>query len=59
MVKKTMSRCFAELIEATRSAGVLVVPQSLPVSRVVEDLLLIASATEPEEWVDRIAYLPL
>lgn len=57
--KKTMPRHFAEFIKGTRSAGVLVVPQSLPVSRAAEDLLLIASATEPGEWIDRIAYLPL
>lgn len=57
--KKTMPRYLAEFIRSKCSAGILVVPQSLSVSRVVEDLLLIASATELDEWVDRIAYLPL
>jgi hypothetical protein len=35
------------------------IPQSLPVSRAVEELLLIASATSPEDCVNRICYLPL
>jgi hypothetical protein len=56
---KTMPRHFASFIESEASPGVVVVPQSLPVPRAVEDLLLVASATSPEDWVNRICYLPL
>ena len=55
---KTMPRHFASFIESA-SPGVIVVPQSLAVSRAVEDLLLIASATSTEDWANRICYLPL
>jgi hypothetical protein len=41
------------------SAGLLVIPQSLSVATAVEDLILIWSATEAEEWVNRISILPL
>jgi hypothetical protein len=54
-----MPRHFASFIESQASPGVIVVPQSLPVFRAVEDLLLIASATSPEDWANRICYLPL
>jgi hypothetical protein len=56
---KTMPGHFAEFILSNESSGVIVVPQHLPVSAVVEELLLVASATSLEEWMNRICYLPL
>jgi hypothetical protein len=56
---KTMPRHFADFVQSHESAGVIVVPQHLPVSTVVDELLLIASATSPEDWTNRICYLPL
>ena len=56
---KTMPRHFADFVQSHESAGVIVVPQHLPVSAVVDELLLIASATSPEDWTNRICYLPL
>jgi predicted nuclease of predicted toxin-antitoxin system len=57
--QKTMPRHFAEFILHTSCPGVLIIPQHLSVAAVVEDLLLIWSLTETEEWVNRIRYLPL
>ncbi len=37
----------------------VVVPQHLPISVVVDELLLIWGATEREEWINLICYLPL
>jgi hypothetical protein len=37
----------------------IVVPQKLPILAVVEDLLLIWTASEAEEWINRIQVLPL
>jgi hypothetical protein len=56
---RTMPHHFGSFIESGRSAGVIVVPQHLPVSRVVEDLLTVWGATSPGDWIDRICYLPL
>jgi hypothetical protein len=56
---KTMPRHFATFIQSQQSAGVIVVPQHLAVSVAVEELLLVASATSPEDWTDRICFLPL
>ena len=57
--RKTMPRHFAEFIAHETSPGLLVIPQSLSVAAVVEDLILIWAATEAEEWVNRISILPL
>jgi len=56
---RTMPRCFAEFVATQASPGLLVAPQHLSVSVVVEELLLIWNATEAEEWTNRICYLPL
>ncbi|MEX0612973.1 MAG: DUF5615 family PIN-like protein [Pirellulales bacterium] len=57
--QRTMPRHIAEFVARETSAGLLIVRQSLPISMVVEDLLLIHAATEPEEWVNRLGFLPL
>jgi Domain of unknown function (DUF5615) len=55
---RTMPHHFAILSTQT-SAGLLIVPQYLTLAAVVQDLRLIWSASSPEEWVNRICYLPL
>ena len=57
--QKTMPTHFGEFITAHTSPGVLIIPQHVPVSSAIEELILIWSATEAEEWVNRICYLPL
>ena len=57
--QKTMPLHFAEFVTEQMSAGLLVIPQHLPVAAVVEDLLLIRFAAEAEEWTNRISFLPL
>ena len=57
--QSTMPEQFARFIEGQTSPGLLVAPQHLPPSAVVEELLLIWSASEANEWLNRIAYLPL
>ncbi len=57
--RKSMPKHFAEFIAGQSSGGVLIVPQNLPVARVVEDLVLIWAATEAAEWMNRIYSIPL
>lgn len=54
----TMPTHFANFIHTEQCAGVLIVPH-LPANLVVKELILIWLATEAEEWLNRIAYLPL
>jgi len=57
--QSTMPQHFAAFIQNQPSAGLLLVPQHLSYVVVVEELLLIWAASEAEEWINRIAYLPL
>ncbi len=57
--QSTMPKHFARFIAEHTSPGLLVVPQHLAASLVVEELLLIWAATEADEWLNRIVYLPL
>jgi hypothetical protein len=57
--RKTMPKYFAEFIGHATSHGVIVIPQKLPVRVAVEDVLLIWTASEAEEWINRIQILPL
>ena len=41
------------------SPGVIVVPQTLSIGRAIDELIVIAAASEPDEWRDQILYLPL
>jgi hypothetical protein len=56
---RDMPQHFATFILEQTSAGVLLVPQRLPVTAVVEDLLLIWETTEAEDWHNSIMSLPL
>ncbi len=57
--RKTMPVHFGQFIVSENSPGVLIVSQKLSVSHVVEDLLLIWLASEPDEWVNCLRSLPL
>lgn len=39
--------------------GLIVVRQSLPISAVLDDLVLVAECSLPEEWAGQVGYLPL
>jgi hypothetical protein len=56
---RTMPRHFANFVAQHQSAGVLVVSQALPIGVVLDDLLAIHAATEAEEWINRLGFLPL
>ncbi len=56
---KTMPGEFGRFIEHEKSAGLLIVPQNLELGSAIGELLLVWTATEAEEWVNRIAALSL
>ena|SRR2546428_1898290 len=55
----TMPRYFGDFVLSQRSPGLLVVPQHLPAGQVADDLVLIWTATQPDEWIDRVVFLPI
>jgi Domain of unknown function (DUF5615) len=55
----TMPRHFAEFVRSQHSPGVIVVPQHLSLREAADDLILIWTATQANEWIGRIAFLPI
>lgn len=58
--QKTMPSHAAKLLnDGGKISGLLVVPRSLPIHRVIEELELIITCSVNEEWENAIRYLPL
>jgi hypothetical protein len=55
----TMPKHFGEFVKSQRSPGLIVVPQHLPVGQAADDLILIWTVTEADEWIDRVVFLPI
>lgn len=56
----TMPIHFAQfLASGQHSPGVLLLHQQLPIAQAIEALLLVWSASAPEDWRDLLTYLPL
>ena len=57
---RTMPRHFAEFLTAGRSSpGVFLVKQRTPLAALIEDLVLIWTASRLEDWMNRIVEIPL
>jgi predicted nuclease of predicted toxin-antitoxin system len=57
---RTMPRHFAEILAAgATSPGVFLVRQDTPLGSVIEDLVLIWTASTHEDWKNRIVVIPL
>jgi Domain of unknown function (DUF5615) len=57
--RKTMPTHAADLMSAGENiAGVFVVPRSMPLHQVIEDLELMITCSENDEWINVIRYLP-
>jgi len=54
-----MPRYFGDFIRDSSSPGLIVVPQILAIRDAADALILIWAVTKPEEWVNRVAYLPV
>ena len=55
----TMPRWFDQRVEVSGCAGLILVPDRIPIRDVIEDLLLVWHLTEAEEWRNRLEWLPL
>ena len=57
--RKTMPSEFTSFIVSNQSSGVIIVSRKLPTEVIIEELILIWAASSAEEWISRIAKLPL
>lgn len=53
------AHAYARMDAGLPLSGLIMARQTLPVIRVIGDLVLIASASEAEEWMGTVAFLPL
>ncbi|WP_316430406.1 DUF5615 family PIN-like protein [Leptolyngbya sp. NK1-12] len=57
--QRTMPKYFAEFVATRTSSGVIIVSQSLSIQEAINNLIKLWQTTEAEDWLNRIAYLPL
>jgi hypothetical protein len=50
---------FVRYTVAARSPGVVLLRQAIPIATAIEELVMIWSASEPEEWIGRLVWIPL
>jgi hypothetical protein len=57
---RTMPKHFGDFLAAGHSSpGVFLVKQSTPIGLVIEDIVMIWTASSPEDWTDRMIEIPL
>ena len=57
--RRTMPGHFVRFTAAARSPGVVLLREATPISTAIEELVLIWSASEAEEWIGRLVWIPL
>jgi predicted nuclease of predicted toxin-antitoxin system len=57
--RRTMPAHFARFAAGARSPGVILLREAIPISAAIEELLLIWSASDAEEWEGRLVWIPL
>jgi len=50
---------FARYVASGLSPGLILLRGAIPISTAIEELVLIWSASETEEWVNRLVWIPL
>ena len=57
--RRTMPSEFAQFIISNPSSGVIIVSRKVPLELIIEELLIIWAVSSAEEWINRIAKIPL
>jgi hypothetical protein len=57
--RNTMPSHFTRFLKARTSPGLIIVSQDLDIGTAIDDLLLTWAATEAEEWIGHLGFLPI
>jgi hypothetical protein len=57
--RRTMPGHFRRFVLSTTSPGVILLREGMSIAAAIEELLLIWSASEPEDWLNRLIWIPL
>jgi len=50
---------FARYITAAPSPGVILLREAIPIATAIDEIISIWSASEAEEWIGRLVWIPL
>jgi len=54
-----MPRHFQEFVRETESPGLILLRGGISIGSAIEELVLIWHTSKPEEWVNRVIWIPL
>lgn len=57
--RRTMPAHFARHLSGRSSPGVILLRDGIPIASAIEELILIWSASEAEEWIGRLVWIPI
>ena len=57
--RRTMPAHFDRYVAAAHSPGVILLREAIPIAVAIDELTLIWSASDAQEWTDRLAWIPL
>jgi hypothetical protein len=58
-VNTMTAAAYTRLAEGKHLAGLFMVPQTFPIGPIIDNLLLIWSASDGEEWANQVIFLPI
>ncbi len=57
--QNTMPHHFGKILATRSSPGVIIIPQDVPVGVAIDELTMVCEASNAEEWVNTLSFLPL
>jgi hypothetical protein len=57
--RRTMPGHFARYVGRARSPGLILLREATPIATAIEELVLIWAASDAEEWINRLMWIPL
>ena len=57
--RRTMPAHFARYVKRARSPGLILLREATPIATAIEELVLIWAASNAEEWINRLIWIPL
>jgi hypothetical protein len=57
--RRTMPAHFARYVKGAHSPGVILLREATPIASAIKELVLIWSASEAEDWIGRLVWIPL
>jgi Domain of unknown function (DUF5615) len=56
--RRTMPRAYAEFLRTNKSPGLFIVSQKTDLLTAIDELLLVWTSSEAEEWIDQLGTIP-